>query len=167
MTTPPGRFSELRWLQTTACVIAMLGALLLCVLGLAGFGDSSETWMIAAGGFVFFLAVIILTFVRLILKMESTVNRQHGEIHDLHGTIVEQTAKLDAIVENTRISDAAKSLARRDEELQALRATIRNDVRAERWEAATTLIEEMEHRFHTGVESLVQVVQYRTFVPPG
>jgi len=125
----------------------MIGALVLCVLGLSGYGNSGSVWMFAAGGFVFFWAVIVLTFVPLLLKMESTVHRQHGEIHDLTRAIAEQNAKLDAIVENTRFSDAAKSLARRDEELHALRETIRNDIRAERWEAALTLIEEMERRF--------------------
>jgi len=147
MTIPPGRFSQLRWIQNAACIVGMIGALALCVLGLAGYGSSDIVWMIAAGGFAFFWAVIILTFVPLLLKMESTVYRQHGEIHDLTRAIAEQGAKLDAIVENTRFSDAAKSLARRDEELDALRGTIRNDIRSERWEAALTLIEEMERRF--------------------
>jgi len=147
MTIPPGRFSQLRWLQNAACVVAMIGALILCVLGASGKGSSGDAWMIAAGGFVLFWAVIILTFVPLLLKMESTVYRQHGEIHDLARLLAEQNAKLDAIVENTRISDAAKSLARRDEELDTLRETIRHDIRAERWEAALNLIEEMEDRF--------------------
>lgn len=147
MTIPPGRFSQLRWLQNAVCIVAMIGAMALCMLGLAGYGSSGDVWMIAAGGFVFFWAVVILTFAPLLLKMESTVYRQHGEIHDLTRAIADQCAKLDAIVQNTRISDAAKSLARRDEELDALRETIRNDIRSERWEAALTLIEEMERRF--------------------
>lgn len=147
MTIPPGRFSQLRWLQNAACILAMIGAFALFLLGAAGYGSSGTVWMIAAGGFVFFWAVVILTFVPLLLKMESTIYRQHGDIHDLTHAIADQSAKLEAIVENTRISDAAKSLARRDEELDALRGTIRNDIRSERWEAALTLIEEMERRF--------------------
>jgi tetratricopeptide (TPR) repeat protein len=54
---------------------------------------------------------------------------------------------LESIVENTRLSDAAKSLSHRKEELDTLRNTIRGDLRNEMWEAALNLIEEMEQRF--------------------
>ena len=54
---------------------------------------------------------------------------------------------LEAIAENTRLSDSAKSLARRDQELDALRSAIRDDIRKENWEAGLTLIDEMERRF--------------------
>lgn len=144
---PQGRFSQLRWLQNVACVAAMIGGMALCVLGLAGFGASTTAWMVSAGAFVFFLAVMVLTVVPLMLKVESTVHRQLSELHDLQRALTTQTEKLDAIVANTRISDAAKSLARRDEELDTLRQTIHNDIRAERWEAALNLLEEMDRRF--------------------
>ncbi len=147
MAEPITRFSRVRWLQNAACVLAMLGSLALVVLGLSGYGDSGGTWMIVAGGFLAFAAVVVLTFVPLLLKVESTVNRQLGEIRDLQGVLTAQHKALEAIAQNTRISDAAKSLARRDEELDALRDTIRNNVRGERWDAALNLVDEMERRF--------------------
>lgn len=125
----------------------MIAGLVLCVAGFAGFGSSPAVWMVGAGGFVVFLAVMILTVVPLILKVESTIYRQLGELHDLARAVESQGEKLDEIVTNTRISDAAKSLARRDEELDALRHTIDNDIRSERWEAALNLIDEMDRRF--------------------
>jgi len=137
----------LRWLQNVCCVAAMIAGLALCVAGLAGFGSSPAVWMVGAGAFVVFLAVMILTVVPLILKLESTVYRQLGELHDLARAVESQGEKLDEIITNTRISDAAKSLARRDEELDTLRHTIDNDIRSERWEAALNLIEEMDRRF--------------------
>ena len=147
MAEPLARFSRVRWLQNVACALAMLGALTLIVLGLAGYGDSGSTWMIVAGGFLAFAAVIVLTFVPLLLKVESTVNRQLGEIRDLQSVLTAQLEALKAVEQNTRISDAAKSLARRDEELDALRETIRSNIRSERWDAALSLVDEMERRF--------------------
>ncbi len=141
-----GRFSRIRWIQNVACALAMLGSLILVGLGVA-YSDSGGAWMIVAGGFLLFLAVIAMTFMPLLLKVESTINRQLGEIRDMQSTLSAQHLTLEAIAENTRISDAAKSLARRDEELDALRETIRNNIRGERWDAAISLIDEMERRF--------------------
>ena len=147
MSTAPGRFSQLRWLQTVAFVAAVLGALVLIGLGLTGYGDRPGVWMVGAGAILMFLVVVLMTFAPLLLKMESTLARQLGELRDLHEQAKRHVAQLEAIAENTRISDAAKSLARRDQELDALRTAIRADFREQRWEAALKLIDEMERRF--------------------
>ena len=147
MAEPEARFSRVRWLQNAVCALGMLGALVLVVLGFAGFGDSGSTWMVVAGGFLAFLAVVVMTFVPLLLKVESTINRQLGEIRDLQTAMAAQHKSLESIAQNTRISDAAKSLARRDEEIDALHETIQSNVRGERWDAALNLIDEMERRF--------------------
>lgn len=146
----PGRFSQLRWLQNIMCLAAMIGAFMLIGFGVSGYGSldrAPNIWMIAAGGFALFIAVMLLTFVPLILKLESTVNRQFGEIRDLTDELTRHTKLLELIVENTRISDTAKSLAHRGQELDALRGAIRDDVRNQKWELALNLIEEMERRF--------------------
>ncbi len=147
MSVTPGRFSQLRWLQTTVFVTALIGSLILIGLGLSGEGSNAAVWMVGAGVFVFLLMVVLMTFAPLLLKIESTLNRQLSELRDLQDSVTKQLAQVEAVAENTRISDAAKSLARRDEELEALRAAIRSDIRSERWEAALSLIDEMEHRF--------------------
>ncbi len=103
--------------------------------------------MVAAGGVVLFAAIWLMTVTPLLLKLESTLARQLNEFRDLNDTVSKQLAALADIAENTRISDAAKSLARRDQELDALRTAIRDDIRKENWEAALNLIDEMERRF--------------------
>jgi Skp family chaperone for outer membrane proteins len=54
---------------------------------------------------------------------------------------------LESVAENTRISDAAKALAHRTQEIEALRNAIREDIRGEQWEPALNLLDEMERRF--------------------
>ncbi len=147
MATSEGRFAQLRWLQSVVAIGAIVGAAVLMALGLAGFGSSAGVWMVALGAVILFAAVWLMTIAPLILKMESTIARQLNELKDLNEALPKQIAMLQDIAQNTRISDAAKSLARRDEELDALRTAIREDVRREKWEAALTLIDEMERRF--------------------
>lgn len=147
MTTPTERFSQVRWLQNVIAVAAIVGGVILMGLGLIGYGASANVWMAAAGAVVIFAAVWLMTVTPLVLKMESTIARQLNEIRDLNESMTKQLGAMQDIAENTRISDAAKSLARRDQELEALRNAIRDDIRKESWEAALTLIDEMERRF--------------------
>jgi tetratricopeptide (TPR) repeat protein len=147
------RFSQVRLLVVGACALAMLAGTGLVVLGLAGYGSVAGIWMAAGGGMLLFLGVVVVAVVPLLLKMESTLLRQLTAARDLHEALTRHAAILEAIAENTRISDAAKSLARRDEELEALRNAIREDIRNERWEAALNLIDEMERRFGYKEES--------------
>jgi len=125
----------------------MIGAAILMVLGLIGYGNTPGVWMFAAGAVVLFAAIWLMAVTPLILKTESNLARQLDEFRDLQEIVAKQLAMLEAVAENTRISDAAKSLARRDQELDALRETIRDDIRKEKWDAALTLIDEMERRF--------------------
>jgi tetratricopeptide (TPR) repeat protein len=134
-------------LHSVACLLAMIGAFALVGLGTTGFGSSVRVWMVAAGAFLFFLAILMMTVMPLLLKMESALSRLLSEIRDLHEAISGQSPRLDAIVENTRISDAAKSLTHRDQEINALRAAIREEIRSERWEAALNLVDGIEQRF--------------------
>ncbi|MEK6676811.1 MAG: hypothetical protein AABZ47_14300 [Planctomycetota bacterium] len=145
--TTPGRFSQLRWLQAGACAAALIGSALLLLLSFLGYGSSATVWMVAAGCFGVFVSVLLMTICPLLLKMESTLSRQLSEMRDLADALAKQTERLDWISENTRISDAAKSLAHRSQEIDALRNAIREDVRIEHWEAALTLVDEMERRF--------------------
>lgn len=147
MASPNGRFSQLRWLQTMVCVVAVIGALLLIILGLAGFGPSPTVWMLSSGCFILLGVILAMTFAPLMIKMESTLARLLSEVRDLNEETNKQLSRLTEIAENTRISDAAKSLARRDDDLNTLRTAIRNNIREERWESALSLIDEMVERF--------------------
>jgi len=147
VTVPTGRFSQLRGLQNTVAVAAMIGAAILIGMGIIGYGSSAGVWMVAVGGGILFAAIWVMTVTPVVLKMESTLARQLDQFRDLNERVAKHSALLEAIAENTRLSDAAKSLARRDQELDALRSAIRDDIRKENWEAGLTLIDEMERRF--------------------
>ena len=142
----PGRFSHVRWVQGIACAVAMLGALALFLLAISGKASNSGVWMIAAAGFVLFLAVMMLTFVPLLIKIESTLARQLTELRDLREMTVRHTTLLTSIAEHTRLSETAKSLVHRSEEYEALHGTIRDAIRNEEWDHASGLVEDMERR---------------------
>lgn len=151
MSLPPGRFSQLRFLQTLVCVLAMISGGVLIGVGLLGIGADDNTGLriafVAAGGFVIFLAIVVLAITALLVKMESSSARECDALSDLSEKLARQTKALELIEENTRISDAAKSLAHRSEEIEALHQAIREDVRHERWDAGFQLIKEVEKRF--------------------
>lgn len=150
MPVSTGRFSQLRWLQNLICVTAIVGSVILIGLGLLGWassGDAASAWLIVAGGFVLFVTVMLMTFTPILLKLESTAARQLNELRDLKEAVAQQRAALSSIAENTGISDAAKALTHREEELDALRAAIRGDLRGGKWEAALYLVDEIERRF--------------------
>lgn len=147
MPTQPLRFSRLRRLQMTVCVLAILGGIILVFFGLTKEEVGVDLWLIVAGDFVLFLAIMLLTFVPLVIKIEASLARQLGELRDLNERLATHAVTLDAIAENTRISDAAKSLTHREQELDALRSAIQEDVRTEKWALAFKLLEVMEKRF--------------------
>lgn len=150
MAAPDGRFSQLRWLQNVVCVAAMISAVGLMGLGIVGVGHPAggvNAWMIVGGSLLLFAAVMMMTFVPVMLEVESTLARQLSEMRDLNESISRHASLLEAIGENTRISDSAKSLAHREQEMDALRTAIRSDLRNQSWDAGATLIDEMERRF--------------------
>jgi len=147
MASVPARFSQLRWLQVLVCVCAIIGAGALIGLGMLGYGSSASVWLSSAGALILFLAIIILTITTLMLKIEATTYRQLDELRNVNEQLAKQMAKLELIAENTRISDAAKSLAHRGEELEALRQAIRDDIRGEQWDVGFGMVNEMERRY--------------------
>lgn len=144
MSSVPGRFSQLRWVHNVFSALALLFGLVLIILGL---GLDGREWMAVAGGFLILLTVMGMTLMPLLIKIEANSSRQFTELRDLHETAMRNSASLAHIAENTRISDAAKSLAHRDQELDAVRAAIREDIRRRRWESAMGLVDEIEQRF--------------------
>ncbi len=150
MQVSPSPLTRVRWVYGVACIVAIVGAVFLMGLGVVGYGSTSgaaSAWMIVAGAFVFFLALILLAWMPLVLKIEATLALQVSALRNLNDATTRQIEFLEIIAENTRLSDAARSLAHREQELEALRRAIREDLKSARWEAALTLIDEMERRF--------------------
>jgi len=150
MSGSSGRYSQLRGLHTITCILAMIFGAVLAFAGVVrglGAGGAGAVWMIAAGVLILFLAVMFLSIAPLFAKIEATLARQFQELRDLRDALNHHTPLLTAVAENTRLSDAARALAHREQEIEALRSVIRQDIRDNKWEAALYLVDEMERRF--------------------
>jgi hypothetical protein len=71
----------------------------------------------------------------------------------LLGTMEAQRQMLESIRETSSLSDAAKQIAYRAKDLEALRQAIREDMERQDFEAATIMANEMERRFGYGKEA--------------
>lgn len=148
MPRSPGHFSQLRGLQNVTCVLAMLlGAALIGMGVLREAAAEQRAWLVAGGGFILFLAIMFMTFAPLVFKIEAVVARQQSELRDIHESLGKLSPLLGVIADNTRLSDAARALSHRDQEIDSLRSVIRADIRDRKWEAALYLVDEMERRF--------------------
>lgn len=145
-----GRFSQLRWLQVVVCIAAMVVALIMAGVGvsrIAASDNSQGFLLIGVGVMILFMAILSLTYSTLILKIESTTTRQLEVMRDLEETLEKFGPLLNSIADNSRISDSARALAHRDQELEALHKAIREDLKIGKWEAAIYLVDEIERRF--------------------
>ena len=150
MSSVPERRSQFRWLFGVVGAGAIVGAVVLTGLGAIAYGSSDgagNVWMIVVGMFLLFFSIALLSFMPAVLRIEERLARQVSALGELRDASAKQFEALELIVENTRLSDAARSLAHREQELEALRTAIREDLRVTRWEAAESLIDEMERRF--------------------
>ena len=150
MSVSSERRSKFQWLYGVVGAIVVVGAMTLVGLGIMRYGTSeaaANVWMIVVGAFLFFMAIVLLSLIPSILKIEAMLEREVGVLSVLGEAIEKQTGVLESIAENTQLSDAAKSLAHRRKELDAMRHAIREDLQRAEWEAAATLIDELERRF--------------------
>lgn len=147
MYSQAARFSQLRHLLTVVVVVAIVGAAVLIGLGIVRLSKPDGLWMIVVGTGVILASVIVAVIAFIALKIDANTLRLSTAIHDLHEEIERQGGRLNAIAESTRLSDAAKSIAHREEELNALRGAIYDDINLHDWEAAAYLVSEMERRF--------------------
>ncbi len=104
--------------------------------------------MVLAGGLILLIfAALVHVVILLLLKTEGNINRIHHDTLDLMDMVRRVEPVVKAISENTRISDAGRSIAHRELERDMLRQAIREEMYGGDWEAAHYLIEQMERRF--------------------
>jgi hypothetical protein len=100
------------------------------------------------GGIVQILFALLLNaVVAVFLREEANVNRIHQNTLDLVEVAHRLEPLVKAIADNSRISDAARSISHREQEREALRQAIREETFSGDWEAAHYLIDQMERRF--------------------
>lgn len=159
------RFQNTKAAATVLGLLMAIGGVVLVILALAGDVAANKLWMGVFGAVALVGGLLILIFLQLLLKLESNTFRLQSQLLDVQEVGNRQCELLHKIVEHTAISDAAKSLANRSEELEALRAAIRADLLAEKWEAALSLVDAMERRFGAGdeVDALrAEIIEFRT-----
>ncbi len=141
------RFAKMKAAATFLGVVAIVGGCVLVILALAPVWAAHRSWLVPSGLLGVFFGILLIIIAHLLIKVESNTFRLYNQILDLHEVGVRQNDLLRQLVENTALSDAAKTLTNRDRELESLRAAIRGDIRTEDWEAALYLVDGMERRF--------------------
>ena len=141
------RFSQLRHLLTILAIVAIVGGSILIGVGIVRFETDSGLWLIVAGAAIILVTVMMVVLAFVAIKIDANTLRLSAALRDLHDEIERHGYKLDSIAEGTRLSDRAKSIAHRQEDLNALRSAIEDDLSLHDWEAARYLITEMEQRF--------------------
>lgn len=149
---------RLGWLQRAARILLYIATVSGIVLVTFGFYllvaqnmTSIGVTMIATG------ASLVLLFCLAFGILVAMVHT-HAEVHRTRRVMLnllqaqrthqaQQLESMDLIVKNVQLSDAAKSLAHREKEREAVRAAIREDITREDWDAVYSLLDQMSHRF--------------------
>lgn len=142
----PTRLSRLRFVGTTATIIGGLLGVAAVVLGATRLDSPEGVWLILTGVTIMVVVTVAAILVRLALKIESNTSRMYNQVFELFEQVQRSGTVIGQIAENTSISDAAKSVAHRSREREALRGAIYEEVRREDFEAAFHLIDDLEGR---------------------
>lgn len=158
MSDIPIRNRPLRQLSFACMLVGILAAAILAAAGmyiLMPTGQTTQQPSVILGGMILILGGFMLGVIPMmshvlllvLLKAEGNVNRIHHSSLDMAEIAKSLEPLIREITENSRISDAAKSIAHREPEREALRQAIREEMYSGDWEAAHYLIEDMERRF--------------------
>ncbi len=136
---------------------------LLLALAMAGFGSylavERDNWFVLSAG-VIAVFMVLLTW-PLALAFEAGRRHQAQVVGNINRTLDDRLEQmsilLNLISEQQLLSDRAKSVAYRDKDVEALRRAIREEISKCNWEAANTLVNEIESSFGFRVEA----AQYR------
>lgn len=147
MTGSSSRLGHLKAAATLVGVVMIAVGLVLVICAFLPEYRAQRLWLTSGGVFIALCGAAEIILASLLLKIESNTSRYYNQQVDAFEEAKRQTELIDKLVDNSMLSDAARSLANRDRECEALRAAIRADLRTERWDAALKLIDEMAERF--------------------
>ncbi|NLX12921.1 MAG: hypothetical protein GXY44_04600 [Phycisphaerales bacterium] len=149
------RNRSLRQASSIATVTVVTVGLVLMVYGLVELIRIGTTglYMLAGGAILISVASLLQVLASMLMKTEANLGRLHQVTLDQHDILQRLEPLVKIISDNSRISDAARSLSNRERELDALRQAIREEMYKGDWEAANYLIEQMEQRFGYKEES--------------
>lgn len=153
----PKRLEDVRDAVRWARVLALIGVAGLAVVGgylfaFPGDGDPEFRLKLMGIGIVAgttILAAVVMMFghvMNLLLKIEGNSFRSYGVLRDVEDMLEKQRVDLATISENSQLSDAVRSVTHRTRERTALRLAINEEIIRGDWEAAYSLVEQLESR---------------------
>ncbi len=149
-------------ISVAGVVVFLAGAVLAILVMVQGAGKPGSGWAAAlsSAGAEVVLAGIGLLLTCMPLGLLQVVGILHRRAQDdryhrdqMISALESQHRSLEQLRDVTSLSDAAKQVAYRAKDLEALRAAIREDLQRGDFEAATMLVNEMERRFGYALEA--------------
>ncbi len=139
-----------RILLYVACILGALTAIFAIVL-MATSGMAAGLPLLAGAILQVLFWVLAYGVVAVLVHTHAELHRTRRALHTLlaiqNDHFEQQQVQLETIAQNGLLSDAAKSLAHREKERDALRAAIREDITREDWDAAYKLIDMMAEHY--------------------
>ncbi len=100
-----------------------------------------------AGVLIIIASVVGRALAGVLIKIEGNLFHSHDVLLDLQDLMRAEQLKLTEIAENVQLSDATKSIARREKERKALHEAIQDEIIRGNWDAAYYLVDELDKRF--------------------
>ncbi len=158
MSDTPKRLDNLRQLANVALLAGVVVGVALLVLAIWQSREASVEVMpgearytpvlLGAFGILVILAsAVVWASICVLFKIERTFFHAHDVLLDMQELLRGQQLKLGEIAENVQLSDATKSIARREKERKALNEAIQDEILRGNWDAAYYLVDELEKRF--------------------
>ena len=135
-------------------MLAMGAAGIIVMVGLTlYFGGTEAVDHRLVGAIMFAAALVVIAactaawgMVKLIIKLEANSYRTHDVLRDMSARVDENGRSLAVIAENVQLSEAARSISHRSKERTVLRLAINDEIVRGDWEAAYSLVEQLEAR---------------------
>ncbi len=149
---------RLGWLQRAARIllyIASISGVVLIIFGIYLVVSqeyvNASVVMLGVGAMLILMCSLGFGIVVALVHLHAELRRTRRAVQTLmdmqQAHSGQQVSQLSIIADNALLSDAAKSIAHRQKEREALRAAIREDITREDWDAAFRLIELMAQHY--------------------
>jgi hypothetical protein len=142
---PPSSDSSYQWIYAAALIVALV----VFAFGSYMAAQHRQQFELLAAGVLGVVAVLVTW--PIAASMAANRRAQEAERNSINHTLTDRLHQIAGLLttlsEQQLLSDRAKSVAFRDNDRQALRKAIREEMNAKDWDAALVLANEMETQF--------------------